>query len=99
MTITQKMLDELAEMTDANAHTEARVLIAQWAVNQAEPDTTFAHIAGHAYEVLNAIQVLHNEIGYLPDELYRLRHDTTAKLLEAVGAIDAAAATWINAAL
>lgn len=99
MTITQKMLDELAEMTDANAHTEARVLIAQWAVSQAEPDTTLAHVAGHAYEVLNAIQVLHNEIGYLPDELYRLRHDTTVKLLEAVGTIDAAAATWINSAL
>lgn len=84
--IDKETLKELARLTEGNHHSEAAVVLAEWAkgksVNDADgnPDPEIAEIT----RGLRLVREKHNRLGHLPMSLYNRRHDLLEKLMAAI---------------
>lgn len=98
-TPTQGLLDKIASLTNENEHTEARKLVANWISYNANSGMDLRRIAVRAYQVYDAIDIVHEALGHLPLELCELRSNTTHEMLHALAARNPDAAKAFNAAL
>ena len=95
---------EHLRMTDANNHSGARLTVANWIVEQlreqgcAMADANYRK-AKSFYCVFEAIATIHAELGYLPQEVYELRHRRTEEMLSFIGRLNPEAADAIRKAL
>lgn len=97
-------LIEHLRMTDANNHSGARWTVANWIVEQLREqggnslDADYRKAMAY-YCVFEAIATIHAELGYLPQEVYELRHRRTEEMLSFIGRLNPEAADAIRKAL
>lgn len=84
-----RLVERLRSMTDANDHSGARRTIANWILRQLRAhgftmkDADFRRAMAF-HRVFEAIATIHDELGYIPTELYKLRCRRTEEMLEFV---------------
>lgn len=99
-----EFIERLRRMTDANDHSGARCAVSGWLMRKLhEHGCTIADSdlrkAMSFYRVFEAIATIHAELGYLPQEVYELRHRRTEEMLEFVGKSNPEAAEAIRKSL
>ena len=98
------LVEHLRRMTDANDHSGARRIVANWIVDQLrEQGGTIADAdyrqAMSYFCLFDDIAMIHAELGYIPHELYELRYRRTEEMLSFIGRLNPEAADAIRKAL
>lgn len=91
-------LEHWRQMTDENDHTTVRREICDWLMGKLRkgmPNNVYRR-ADDFHRVFTAIKVLHDEVGSLLPDLYRLRHEKTEELIAFIREMNPEAADAIN---